>query len=777
MKADFYCAVMFPYPSAAGLHLGHYYNYAVIDSYCRWLRHRGTTVFQPFGYDAFGLPAENYARKVGRDPADVTYENIEQFRRQMVRMNTCYEERLVTCDPSYMKWTQWIFTRLHERGLAYKAWGEVNWCPSCETVLANEQVIDDHCERCGSAVERRDMSQWYFRITDYRDRLIAGLDRIEMPDSTKRMQRAWLADLRDWCVSRQRAWGCPIPIEGETDTLDTFVDSSFYYLRYLTDSETEFLPAGCYQPVDLYVGGAEHACMHLIYTRFIHMVLFDMGIVPQEEPFRTVIHQGVIRKDGAKMSKSKGNAVSPDDYDPDELRLYLMFIGPYFEGGEWSDEHLVGQRRFLARMRRWLTDKGSDRVDLSSFEDQVDRDVRAFKFNKVVSGFMEFYNRHKHLRPDGETARRIEEVLRVFAPGFSPLDSKQALSRREADASRGLIPVEAPDHHRDGRIASSTGMFGFFPRASPAPRLPVPPHLEAKDHGMPASELDIVRRAYARQMVGLLGIVNERLENAFAAVPRERFLGPEPWHVRHGPSGYVALPSNDPVYAYQDVLVALKQERGVNNGSPSLHARMMHALDPAVGSTMAHIGAGTGYYSAILAELVGPSGKVIAVEYDPALAEQAQANLAPWPNVDVVQGDGAAWPRSAVDGVYVNFAAERPADPWIERLRPKGHLVFPIGVAGRPRSPGGPRHTVRGGVLLVEKNGSENPVRVVSPASFVCAEGQLALTEEERERLAAAFDSGGAEFVKTLVWKRPVDPSRCWYAAADWALSYDPPQE
>jgi leucyl-tRNA synthetase len=136
-----------------------------------------------------------------------------------------------------------------------------------------------------------------------------------------------------------------------------------------------------------------------------------------------VIHQGVIRKDGAKMSKSKGNAVSPDDYDPDELRLYLMFIGPYFEGGEWSDEHIIGQRRFLSRMKRWLSDKGSDCIDLASFENQVDRDVRAFKFNKVVSGFMEFYNRHKHLKPDGKTARRVEEMLRVFSPGFWAGDS------------------------------------------------------------------------------------------------------------------------------------------------------------------------------------------------------------------------------------------------------------------------------------------------------------------------------------------------------------------
>lgn len=292
---------------------------------------------------------------------------------------------------------------------------------------------------------------------------------------------------------------------------------------------------------------------------------------------------------------------------------------------------------------------------------------------------------------------------------------------------------------------------------------------------MSAHELEIVRRAYARQMVGLLGITDERLENAFAHVPRERFLGDEPWRISV-PAGYVPLPSNDPVHAYQDVLFALAPKQGVNNGSPSLHARMMHALDPALGSTIAHIGAGTGYYSAILAELVGPSGRVIAVEYDQALTERARVNCTPWPNIDVVHDDGAAWPRAGVDGVYVNFAVERPADPWIEQLRPGGHLVFPLGVAGRPRSPGGPRHSWRGGVLLVVKNGSEHPVRMVSPASFVCAQGRLSGSETERERLAAAFVDGGAEFVKTLVWKRPVDPARCWYVTADWALSYDPPR-
>jgi leucyl-tRNA synthetase len=354
MSKDFNCVVMFPYPSGAGLHLGHYYNYAIIDSYCRYLRYKGMKVHQPFGYDAFGLPAENYARSIGGDPKDVTYANIARFREQMKRMNTQYEEKLVTCDPSYVKWTQWLFTQLHQRELAFKKHGPVNWCTGCETVLANEQCKENRCDRCGTKIEWRMMDQWYFKITAYKDRLIKNLDRLNYPEGTIKQQRKWLTDLRDWCVSRQRKWGCPIPIEGETDTLDTFVDSSFYFLRYLTDSQDEFLPAGSYRPVDLYVGGPEHACMHLIYARFVHMFLYDIGVVPQEEPFNKVMHQGMITANGAKMGKSKGNAVNPDDYDQDELRMFLMFLGPYQDGGDWNDKGINGIRRFLGRMKRWL---------------------------------------------------------------------------------------------------------------------------------------------------------------------------------------------------------------------------------------------------------------------------------------------------------------------------------------------------------------------------------------------------------------------------------------
>jgi leucyl-tRNA synthetase len=419
---------MFPYPSGNGLHMGHYYNYAIVDSYCRWMRYEGQEVFQPFGYDAFGLPAENYARKIGGDPREITYQNIENFREQMRGMNTQYEERLITADPSYQKWTQWLFTQLHNRGLAYKAEGEVNWCPGCETVLANEQVNDGKCERCESQVDMRTMNQWYFKVTAYQDRLIKNLDHIDYPAATIKQQRRWLKNQRDWCVSRQRKWGCPIPIEGETDTLDTFVDSSFYFLRYLTDSQDEFLPAGCYRPVDLYVGGPEHACMHLIYARFIHMVLFDMGIVPQEEPFNKVFHQGMITKDGSKMAKSKGNIVSPDKYDPDELRMGMMFIGPYNEGGDWNEQSIKGVRRFLKRFQTWMASGSNDgqTLDLEPLRASIGANMRELKFNLVVSDFMKFYNQNKGVKISNQTINELYRMVRTIAPGFS-LSSKTSL--------------------------------------------------------------------------------------------------------------------------------------------------------------------------------------------------------------------------------------------------------------------------------------------------------------------------------------------------------------
>jgi leucyl-tRNA synthetase len=409
---DKYVTVMFPYPSGSGLHCGHWYNYAITDSYCRYLRFIGHNVFQPYGYDAFGLPAENYAKQVGREASEVTHENIVRFREQMKNMNTSYEELFCTSDPSYVKWTQWLFNMLKEKGLAYKAEGEENYCPSCETVLAKEQVKDGKCDRCGSIAEKKKLMQWYFKITDYTPRLIKNLDIIDYPESTIKAQRNWLKNQHDWCVSRQRKWGCPIPVEGETDTLDTFVDSSFYTIMYC--KYAGFKP----EPVDLYVGGSEHACMHLIYARFITMFLHDIGFIDFEEPFKKVIHQGMILNNGEKMSKSKGNVVNLDNYDSDEIRFYLMFIGHYFDGGNWSDEHINGVKRFINKMKVWMGKTGNDVIDINSFKKNIFGYTESFKFNKVVSSFMTLFNENKNKNLTIDCKEEIIQLLEIYMPNI-----------------------------------------------------------------------------------------------------------------------------------------------------------------------------------------------------------------------------------------------------------------------------------------------------------------------------------------------------------------------
>jgi len=407
-----YVTVMFPYPSGSGLHCGHWYNYAIMDSYCRYLRYKGETVFQPFGYDAFGLPAENYAKKVGRDPREVTYENIENFRIQMDNMDTQYEEMLITSDPNYIEYTQWLFKQLYDKGLAYKKDGEVDFCNSCETVLAREQVKDGKCERCSTEVEKKTLNQWYFKITDYKERLIANLDKIDFPESTIKSQRNWLENQHDWCVSRQRSWGCPIPIEGETDTMDTFVDSSIYTIIYCIMKGIK--P----KPVDLYVGGSEHACMHLIYIRFITMFLYDIGFIDFEEPITKLVHQGMILNQGEKMSKSKDNVVSLDGYDSDEIRFYLMFIGHYFDGGSWSDENIIGIRRFIGRMKTWLDKTGEETIDIETFKKTIFDFTDVFKFNKVVSSFMILLNQNKNKSLTMGCKEELIQLIEIYMPGI-----------------------------------------------------------------------------------------------------------------------------------------------------------------------------------------------------------------------------------------------------------------------------------------------------------------------------------------------------------------------
>lgn len=404
--------VMFPYPSGDGLHVGHFYNYAIIDSYCRYLRFKEEKVFQPFGYDSFGLPAENYARKIGGDVRKITYDNIDKFRKQMEFMNSDFEEILITSDESYQNWTKWLFLKLKENGLAYKAHGEQDFCESCQTVLAREQVLNNCCDRCGSQTVKKTLNQWYFKITDYKKRLLDNLDKIDFPQSTINAQRKWIENQHDWLVSRQRKWGCSIPVEGEEDTLDTFVDSSFYFILY-------YLWKG-YKPqqIDLYVGGKEHACMHLIYARFITMFLYDIGFVDFEEPFKKVIHQGMILKNGEKMSKSRGNTVDLDNYDSDEIRFYLMFLGHYFDGGEWDDSKIKGITRFNNKMKSWFSKTGTDYVNVDSLKKKVFDFTEKFKFNKVVSSFMEFLNENKNKEICRKQKEEIVQVLEIYMPNI-----------------------------------------------------------------------------------------------------------------------------------------------------------------------------------------------------------------------------------------------------------------------------------------------------------------------------------------------------------------------
>ena len=285
-------------------------------------------------------------------------------------------------------------------------------------------------------------------------------------------------------------------------------------------------------------------------------------------------------------------------------------------------------------------------------------------------------------------------------------------------------------------------------------------------------ELAIVRRAYARQMLAVGGVEDDRLEQVFATIRREDFLGAKPWQIVRYPPGPPS-PSNDPVHVYQDVVVALAPERGVNNGSPSLHAKMLHDLAVAPRQHIAHIGAGAGYYTAMLAELVGPAGRVSAFEWDGRLADRARANLAAWRNVTIVTRDGAEAPTEPVDRIYVNFGVAAPAASWIENLAPDGKLLFAL-CAPHPNARARfPRHAAQGGALLIEKQPNGLAAKWLYPAYYVCAEG--ALTAEADAELApyAAFERGGIEFVKSLRWNLPSDPARCWYWTPKWSLTYD----
>lgn len=688
-----YVLEMFSYPSGSQLHAGHWFNYGPVDSWARMKKMQGYNVFQPMGFDAFGLPAENYAIKTGVHPSDSTMQNIKTMEEQLKAMGAMFnwENEVVTCAPDYYKWTQWVFLKLYEKGLAYRKKAPVNWCPSCNTVLANEQVLDGSCERCNTEVTKKDLTQWFLKITDYADELLEKLDILDWPEKTKAMQKHWIGKstgaevtfkvkdsdlsfnvfttrvdtlygvsyvvlapenplvdqltaennksaveayreeakkqteierqsitrektgvftgsyainpingrevpiwigdyvlatygtgavmavpahderdfafatkynlpiervieggkslpyteygtmvnskefnglsseegkkavvkkleamnlgsekvnyrLRDWLVSRQRYWGAPIPIvycdhcgtvpvpeeqlpvelpynvefapdgksplakceeflhttcpkcggpaHREVDTLDTFVCSSWYYLRYAdaNNSEKAFDTdiINKMLPVDKYVGGPEHACMHLLYARFITKALRDMGYLNFDEPFLSLTHQGLILgPDGQKMSKSKGNTIAPDEYiaehGSDVFRMYLMFGFAYTEGGAWSDEGIKSVARFVERIERILDSSREAIESGNSNKDTMDKtekelnywrhfaiknvttDAEILQFNTAIARLMEFNNAlskyinepEKNLTFLKDTLSDFIKLLAPFAPHFA----------------------------------------------------------------------------------------------------------------------------------------------------------------------------------------------------------------------------------------------------------------------------------------------------------------------------------------------------------------------
>lgn len=680
-KRKFYALDMFPFPSGAGLHVGHPEGYTASDILARVKRMQGCNVLHPIGWDAFGLPAEQYALDTGNDPAEFTEHNINTFRRQIKALGFSYDwdREIDTTDPNYFKWTQWIFIKLYEKGLAYVDEVAVNWCPALGTVLANEEVIDGKSERGGHPVERRPMKQWMLRITAYADRLIDDLDEVDWPENIKDMQRnwigrsegaevtfgieghdetftvfttrpdtlfgatyavlapehpfvdkittaaqneavqayldqvkhksdlertdlakdksgvftgayainpvngekmpIWIADyvlisygtgaimavpahderdyefavkfnlpikevvaggdvtteaytgdglhvnsdfldglnkedaisvmikwleekeigtkkvtfrLRDWLFSRQRYWGEPIPIihwedgtvealkeeelplllpksndikpsgtgesplakisewvnvvdengrkgRRETNTMPNWAGSSWYYLRYIDPNNDQVLadPEKLKEwlPVDIYIGGAEHAVLHLLYARFWHKFLFDIGVVSTKEPFQNLFNQGMILgENNEKMSKSKGNVVNPDDivesHGADTLRMYEMFMGPLDASIAWSNNGLDGSRRFLDRIWRLLTDENGNIAgniietdDLAQLEKiyhqtvkKVTENFEELKFNTAISQLMVFINE----------AYKAEVMPKVFIEGFVKLLSPVA---------------------------------------------------------------------------------------------------------------------------------------------------------------------------------------------------------------------------------------------------------------------------------------------------------------------------------------------------------------
>lgn len=512
-KEKYYVLEMFPYPSG-DLHMGHVRNYIIGDVVARYKGMHGFNVLHPIGWDSFGLPTENaaIARKI--EPFEWNRICVENMEKQFRSLGISYGwDRVInTSNPSYYRWTQWLLIKFWEKGLLYQDEMGVNWCTGCNTVLANEQVVNERCERCNSPVILKKMKQWFLRITAYADRLLEDLNLLkEWPSHIITMQRNWIGrskegyNLRDWCISRQRYWGAPFPFvicpdhgivpikekdlpvllpqgiditpgwppplarvpsfvettcpicessaERITDTLDTFVFSAWYYLRF-TDPKNEQLPfsavaAKYWMPVDQYIGGVEHATVHLMYARFFHKVLYDLGLVEQPEPFPRLFAQGMVCLNGSKMSKSKGNVVTPDEmirlYGADATRLYTLFLGPPEQEVEWSENGVKGCSRFIFKIasianvavdiykKDWrnilneqelsVQDVTFRRILHNAIRQITESIEKNFHFNTAISRLMELVNSFQlYLCASPNSvivSEAIEKIVLIFSP-FAP---------------------------------------------------------------------------------------------------------------------------------------------------------------------------------------------------------------------------------------------------------------------------------------------------------------------------------------------------------------------
>ncbi|MDK2819248.1 MAG: leucine--tRNA ligase [Mycoplasmataceae bacterium] len=482
----YYVLDMFPYPSGTGLHVGHPEGYTATDIVARYKRFNDFDVLHPIGWDAFGLPAEQYAIQTGNDPLSFTNKNINNFRVQLKSLGFSYDydKEINTTDPKYYVWTQWIFSQMYKNGLAEIKEIDVNWCEVLGTVLANEEVIEDEdgnkvSERGSFPVYKKPMKQWILKITNYADKLLDGLENLDWPNSLKNLQRNWIGKkiengkttyhLRDWVFARQRYWGEPFPIafdednnillienlvelpimknikpsgngesplannndwlyfihEGkkyrrDSNTMPQWAGSSWYYLGYiLKNDDGTYLDLNSTEaysrfekwlPVDLYIGGQEHAVLHLLYARFWHKVLFDLKIVPTSEPFLKLINQGMILgSDNQKMSKSKGNVIDPmliiNSHGADTLRVYEMFMGPLTDTKLWSEKAIDGTKKWLDRVWRIISkyidgeckiDIENKNIELESNYNilirEVTKNIEESKFNIAISNFMIYIN-------------------------------------------------------------------------------------------------------------------------------------------------------------------------------------------------------------------------------------------------------------------------------------------------------------------------------------------------------------------------------------------------